>query len=420
MALRHLIHQTRRYSGNFLLRSEGYWRLGCSQSRFIKNQTNVSNAAVNKTTNLQDQIKDKRNEIQDFIDVKKSELQDKLEDKKDDIKEYIEDAKVELREKAQEKSTEIYKKRKEAKTRVILNLAERSLDYLKKYKTVLGDAFPDKFVQTYRIFSTGTRQLAQDVQTYARVKDTLVNSIDKQKSHAKLSTAEYEVFLRLPKDAIRVTPVLLISAFPFAQNVVFPLALLYPKLFLSSQFLTSQQKKDVLLSIARHQQEIFPLWKEELIRCTDMTYEKDPELMHLRTILKSGQQLSAQEILDLRPLFELNGPLDIRHLTRRHDKLLASFHRVWYIMFPYTYLEWYANMLWRMDQALDREKLRFSPEVIRSLSVQRGLNPELFSEDEQLQYLRHWLNISTQLKYKDISLLLHLPLFLKRKPVYQQ
>jgi hypothetical protein len=336
-----------------------------SQFRSINDEAKKQNLGDSKVENIQEQLETKKHELKHFIDNKKIEIQDKLEDKKDelqssilhsknDLKEFIEDKKEDLLDKVQETSIEIKKQKKIKITRAILNFADRSIDYLKNYSNVLTQAFPNQLVKTYKIFSNGTKQLMLDVRTYARIKDTLVNSIDKNRSHSLLKRSDYEVFMNLPKDGLRVLPVLVISAFPFAQNVTLPLALLYPKVFLSSHFLTDQQQDEMIVDRARFQHQIYPLLKEELIRCTDMTYETVTDLANLRKTLQSGQSLSKDDILKLRPLFEIGGPLDIRHLTRRHDKLLASFHRVWYIMFPYKYLERYANMLWRMDQSLLR------------------------------------------------------------------
>ena len=50
----------------------------------------------------------------------------------------------------------------------------------------------------------------------------------------------FQLYLNLPSDLIRTSPVLLISALPFAQNVVFPVALMFPKLLLSSHFWSEQ------------------------------------------------------------------------------------------------------------------------------------------------------------------------------------
>jgi len=51
-----------------------------------------------------------------------------------------------------------------------------------------------------------------------------------------LNVLLFQLYLNLPSDLIRTSPVLLISALPFAQNVVFPVALMFPKLLLSSHF----------------------------------------------------------------------------------------------------------------------------------------------------------------------------------------
>ena len=54
------------------------------------------------------------------------------------------------------------------------------------------------------------------------------------------STLNLQLYLNLPSDLIRTAPVLLISALPFAQNVVFPVALMFPKQLLSSHFWSDQ------------------------------------------------------------------------------------------------------------------------------------------------------------------------------------
>jgi len=387
-----------------------------------KEKSNILEYIDNKKLELKDKIEDGKHQLQDKLDDKKDEIQHMIEHKKEDLIEYIEDTKIDLREKLEDKSIELNIKKKNVKSRLVFRLVDKSIEYLKYYTTVLQNAFPDKIVETYNIFSRGTKQLMQDMRTYSRVKDSLVNAIDKGKAHGKLSVRDYVIFINLHKDALRVAPVLIISAFPFAQNIIFPLALLYPKLFLSSQFLTNLQKEEIIADQSRAQQDLHPKLRDELIRCTDLTYESIPELVHLRKMLKSGTTFSEEDILDLRPLFELGGYLDIRHLTRKHDKLLASYHRVWYIMFPYKHLERYSNIFWRMDQAIIREGINISTPGLSALCLQRGLNPTLYSDQEKVVYLHSWLSISSKLQYKDISLLLHLPIFLanRKQPDYDQ
>ena len=52
----------------------------------------------------------------------------------------------------------------------------------------------------------------------------------------------FQIYLYLPGELMRVTPVLLVSAFPFAQNVAFPLAMMYPNHLLSSHFYNENQQ----------------------------------------------------------------------------------------------------------------------------------------------------------------------------------
>ena len=46
----------------------------------------------------------------------------------------------------------------------------------------------------------------------------------------------------MPGELIRVSPVLIVSAFPMAQNIAFPLALAFPNHLLSSHFYDEKQQ----------------------------------------------------------------------------------------------------------------------------------------------------------------------------------
>ena len=51
-----------------------------------------------------------------------------------------------------------------------------------------------------------------------------------------------QIYLYLPGELIRVSPVLIVSAFPMAQNIAFPLALAFPNHLLSSHFYDEKQQ----------------------------------------------------------------------------------------------------------------------------------------------------------------------------------
>ena len=58
-----------------------------------------------------------------------------------------------------------------------------------------------------------------------------------------------------------------------------------------------------------------------------------------------------------------------------------------------------------------------SDQELSSILFARGFNPAGLSRDSQLQHLREWLGVTTQLDPRSISLYLHLPalLFLNNK-----
>lgn len=61
-------------------------------------------------------------------------------------------------------------------------------------------------------------------------------------NHSKLLRRELELYHQLPKDMMKVAPVLIFSAFPFAFYILLPLIYALPKQLLTSHFWTPEQK----------------------------------------------------------------------------------------------------------------------------------------------------------------------------------
>ena len=223
-----------------------------------------------------------------------------------------------------------------------------------------------------------------------------------------------QIYLYLPGELLRVAPVLILSAFPMAQNVVFPLAYMYPHHLLSSHFYSDQQQTDAFYYEAKIRQSYYRSVLRDLIL---MASKNDPAARKiLSSILHEKETPTAAAILNLIPLFSQDGPLHIRKLAAPHVKHLMKIHRVrgsifW---FPRFRLQQYANMIHQIDFALIREG---GPEFqriqdLKKSSHLRGLNVKDQSEESMTAYVNAWLQISCKLDVHNMSLLLHLPILL--------
>ena len=67
----------------------------------------------------------------------------------------------------------------------------------------------------------GVKDFYNDMKRYFKI-NTIIDA--SEKGIRALTRKEMEMYLQIPKDMMKVAPVLLISALPFANYVVFPLA----------------------------------------------------------------------------------------------------------------------------------------------------------------------------------------------------
>lgn len=73
----------------------------------------------------------------------------------------------------------------------------------------------------YRVFSVGVKDFYGDMKKYIKIYN-IVNSAER--GFAALTRQEMELYTQMPKDIMRIGPVLLVATLPFANYVVFPLA----------------------------------------------------------------------------------------------------------------------------------------------------------------------------------------------------
>ena len=106
------------------------------------------------------------------------------------------------------------------KSRLKRNLFYRFFNFIETYgEKVLSKILPEKLMTGVKLFSRGTKLLFNDMREYQAVNQYLSKSVDWEMACKGLSSKQLEVYLSLPSQIIRVSPVLILSAFPMAQNV---------------------------------------------------------------------------------------------------------------------------------------------------------------------------------------------------------
>ena len=112
------------------------------------------------------------------------------------------------------------------------------------------------------------------------------------------------MYLYLPGELLRVTPVLVLSAFPMAQNVVFPVALMFPNYLLSSHFYSEDQLNSAYFQEASHRQSYYRSILRDLMLMTPRNDAKFAEARQTVSVITEDKVTPSPEtILSLVPLF---------------------------------------------------------------------------------------------------------------------
>lgn len=114
------------------------------------------------------------------------------------------------------KSTKALKHEKE---KLRTYIVQRYIAYVKNYTKVLESRFPIA-MRMYRVFSVGIKDFLKDLKTYI----SLRIQVAREKGFSKMTRQEIELYQKMPSDMLRIAPVLLLSAIPFGNYVIFPLA----------------------------------------------------------------------------------------------------------------------------------------------------------------------------------------------------
>lgn len=179
------------------------------------------------------------------------------------------------------------------------------------YESNIGKRFPMKIM---RVFNTGLKELYLDIKKYISIKKK-----KRQQGIQSLTRDELELSFKLPKELIKVSPVLIISAVPFTNYIVFPLIYFFPRVFLVSYFWTLQQKLDFFLYDYKRKLK----YNKPVFRCLQA---QQPAIQQSSLAIQwdsiiasigSGTHPSPSDILACKELFTGN-PFSLNSLKRNH------------------------------------------------------------------------------------------------------
>lgn len=192
-------------------------------------------------------------------------------------------------------------------------------------------------MNVYRTFVIGMKDLYRDMKQYVKIYKIANTSTLHLRA---LTRKELELYHQMPKDMKKVAPVFVLSALPLANYVIFPLAYMYPRTFLSPQFWSIQQKfqfqTEYLRERLQHNMRVFRFMQTKLDES-----KNDKQYKELKTalgLLGSGLHPNVAQLLQLsemftRPPFSFES-LPGHHLVRTyHIQNQAEFNRMIPIMY---------------------------------------------------------------------------------------
>lgn len=298
---------------------------------------------------------------------------------------------------------------KNEKEKIRTYVVQRYIDYVKNYTNVLEKRFPSA-MRMYRVFSIGIKDFLKDLKTYI----SLRLKIAKNGGFSKMSRQDIELYEKMPSDMWKIAPVLILSAVPFGNYIIFPLAFLKPRTLLCSHFWSIQQKAEFsiqdLTDRLKNNKPVFRALqaKSNLVPTGDLR----TKWKRIIGLLGSGVHPNASEVLDCKELFSKE-PFSIASLSYSHMGHLLKVHGLRRSLFRRKKLKYRAFLLLEMDKAIIREGGvdALSTDSLRNACHMRGLNGSHLLNQDMRDWLNQWLQVSQNLDPASYSLLLHCPIF---------
>ncbi|XP_073974983.1 LETM1 domain-containing protein 1 [Rhodnius prolixus] len=286
------------------------------------------------------------------------------------------------------------------------------VEYIKNYEVQLEKTFPSA-IRIYRVFKIGVQDLYKDIKLFLGI----IKKLNANKRNLEcLTRKELEIYFQMPKDMYRVAPVLLISALPFANYIIFPLAYLFPRQLLSSHFWSLQQRVQFAVldqkSRLRYYKPVFRSLQARLKQVkANLLYFSWRRCIAL---LGSGLHPSSAKILRCQPLFGKGQIYHMKNLTTHHIGSLLRMHNMHPGWRRRKRLLDRAKLIHLMDLAIVKEGgvEKLTNDEIRAACFIRGLNPTNMNTEETVVWLNEWVNISSNLREDHWSFILHLPILM--------
>lgn len=180
----------------------------------------------------------------------------------------------------------------------------------------------------YRVFMTGVKEFFKDMKRFMKVTKIANES---EEGLRALNRSEIEIYYHLPKDMFKIAPTLLISALPFMNYVVFPIAYMYPRIFLTSHFWTEKQKNEFRVAYLRerliYNKPVFRYLQARLDLLKDLDDRKDDfeKMSQILGHLGSGTHPLPEEIIEIKPVFT-KSPYNLESLGARHLTYLCHLY----------------------------------------------------------------------------------------------
>ncbi|KAG7313457.1 hypothetical protein JYU34_000582 [Plutella xylostella] len=299
---------------------------------------------------------------------------------------------------------------KQEKEKFRTYVIQQYLDYLSNYAKVLEQRFPSA-MKMYRVFSVGIKDFYKDLKTYLSLRIRLA----RDQGFQNMSRQELELYVKMPGDMLRIAPVLILSAIPFGNYIIFPLAFLKPRALLCSHFWSIQQKAEFsvieLKERLRHNRPTFRALQAKLESIPDVVMKE--KFRKIIAMLGSGVHPSAEEIIACKLLFS-QGPYHLSNLSYSHCGHLIQIHGLRKSVFRQSKLKYRAFLLLEMDKAIIKEGgvASLSTDALRHACHLRGLHSSHLTNSDMILWLEQWLVISERVDKSCYSLILHCPLFL--------
>ncbi|CAK1554638.1 unnamed protein product [Leptosia nina] len=287
------------------------------------------------------------------------------------------------------KHTKTIKKEKEKFRTFVIN---RYIEYVKNYTRVLETRFPSA-MKMYRVFSIGIKDFLRDLKTYI----TLRIKIARDQGFSNMSRQDIELYEKMPTDMWRIAPVLILSAIPFGNYIIFPLAFLKPRKLLCSHFWSIQQRVEFsmqdLTERLRYNRAVFRALQERLDTIPESSIKEKWE--RIIALLGSGVHPTANDIIECKELFSKE-PYNMKNLTYAHMGSLLRMHGLKKSIFRRKKLKYRAFLLLQMDKAIIREGgvEMLGSESLRNACQIRGLNGSHLSNQNMKDWLQQWLQVS--------------------------